>query len=219
MGLARGLERRLERLVDGLAARLFRGRVHPIELGSRLVREADLALFDTAGGPGAPNAYRIVLGGEAEDSLVLDTVCRELAQYVEDAAADRGWRLEGPARVEVDFTPGDRASDVEITAGVEPGPRSAWARLQPHATGPAMDVCYNRSVIGRSGACDLHVPSDDVSRQHAVIWQEAGSVWLGDLGSSNGTYLNGEAVVGAAALVDGDRIAFGDTGFTYGPAT
>jgi len=219
MGLARGMERRLERLVDGLAARLFRGRVHPIELGARLVREADLNLFDTPGGPGAPNAYRVLLGGEADDDGALDTVSRELAQYVEDAAADRGWRLEGPARVDVAFVPGDRASDVGIEVAVEPGKREAWALLTPLGGGPAVEVCFNRSTVGRSGTCDVHVPTEDVSRRHALIWQEAGSVWVVDLGSSNGTFLNGEAVVGAAAMIDGDRVAFGDTEFTFGPVT
>jgi len=218
MGLARGLERRLERLVDGLAARLFRGRVHPIELGSRLVRQADLALFETMGGPGAPNVYRVILGGEPEEASVLEEVGRELGRYVEEAAADRGWRLEGPARVEVEFVAGDRASDVEIEATVEPGTREAWAVFQPLVVGPPLPICVNRSVIGRSGACDVHIPSENVSRHHAVIWQEAGSTWVADIGSSNGTYLNGEKVIGAAQLVEGDRLAFGDTEFTFGSA-
>jgi len=215
MGLARGLERRLERLVDGLAARLFRGRVHPIELGSRLVREADLALFDTPGGPGAPNAFRVVLGGEPEEAPILTEVCRELARYVEDAAFDRGWRLEGPAQVEVAFVPGDRASDVQITAAVSPATRPPWARFESLTGGTATDIRVNRSVIGRSGVCDVHIPAEDVSRQHAVVWQEAGSMWIADIGSSNGTYVNGERTTGAATLVEGDRVAFGETEFTF----
>jgi hypothetical protein len=215
MGLARGLERRLERLVDGLAARLFRGRVHPVELGSRLVREADLALFETPGGPGAPNVFRVTLGGEPEEAAVLDTVEAELAGYLEDAAADRGWRLEGPAHVEVIIAAGDRASEVEITAEVMAGPRPAWATLVPLAGGGPIDVTVNRAVVGRSGACDIHLSGDDVSRTHGLIWLEAGSAWVADLGSSNGTFLNGEAVAAPAAIVDGDRIAFGETEFVY----
>ncbi len=217
MGLARGLERRLERLVDGLAARLFRGRVQPVELGSRLVREADLNLFDTTGGPGAPNVYEVVLGGEPDDPEVLEMVSRELAQYVEDAAADRGWRLEGPARVDVGFVPGDRASDVVITTAVEPGKRPAWARLDPVAGGAPLEITVNRSVVGRSGTCDVHIATDDVSRHHAVVWQEAGATWVADIGSSNGTTVNGEAVAGAVPLVDGDRLTFGETEFVFRP--
>jgi FHA domain/FhaA, N-terminal domain len=191
--------------------------VPPVELGSRLVREADLNLFDTMGGPGAPNVFEVVLGGEPDDPEVLEMVSRELARYVEDAAADRGWRLEGPARVDVGYGPGDRASEVEITTAVEPGRRLAWAHLEPVAGGATVDVTINRSVVGRSGTCDVHVAGDDVSRHHAVLWQEAGSIWVADIGSSNGTTVNGEAVAGAVPLVDGDRLAFGETAFVFRP--
>jgi hypothetical protein len=217
MGLARGLERRLERLVDGLASRLFKGRVHPVELGSRLVREADLALFETPGGPGAPNAYRVTMGGEAVEQEVLTTVRRELAQFVEDAAADRGWRLEGTAWVDVEVVPGDRPSDVAIECWVEPGPRAPWARLDPHEGGPSIAITVNRAVVGRSGGSDVHIPVDDVSRLHALIWQESGSAWLSDLGSSNGTYLNGEKITGSTPIGDGDRISFGGAEFVIRP--
>lgn len=217
MGLARGLERRLERLVDGLASRLFRGRVHPVELGSRLVREADLALFETPGGPGAPNAFRITLGGEAVEPEVLTAVRSELAQFVEDAAADRGWRLEGTAWVDVEITPEGRPSDVEIECWVEPGPRQPWARLEPAAGGAPLPITVNRAVVGRSGGSDVHVSSDDASRIHALIWQESGSAWIADLGSSNGTFLNGERLMEAAPIVDGDRISFGGVEYMIRP--
>ena len=217
MGLARGLERRLELLVDGLASRLFKGRVHPVELGSRLVREADLALFETPGGPGAPNAYRVTMGGEAVEQEVLATVRRELAQFVEDAAADRGWRLEGMAWVEVEVVPGDRPSDVAIECWGEPGPRGPWARLDPHEGGSSVPITVNRAVVGRSGGSDVHIPIDDVSRVHALIWQESGSAWLSDLGSSNGTYVNGERITGSTPIGDGDRISFGGAEFVIRP--
>jgi hypothetical protein len=61
VSLARGLEQRLERLIDGIAARLFRGRMHPVELGTRLVREADLALRTGPAGPVAPNDFEVAL--------------------------------------------------------------------------------------------------------------------------------------------------------------
>ena len=217
MGLARGLERRLERLVDGLASRLFKGRVHPVELGSRLVREADLATFETPGGPGAPNAYKVTMGGESVDTEVLTTVRKELAQFVEDAAADRGWRLEGMAWVDVEVVPGDRPSEIAIECWVEPGPRLPWARLDPHETGPSIPITVNRAVVGRSGGADVHIPKDDVSRVHALIWQESGSAWLADLGSSNGTYLNGERIAESVEIADGDRITFGGSEFVIRP--
>ncbi len=219
MGLARGIERRLERLVDGLAARLFRGRIHPVELGTLLVREADLGIYETPGGWGVPNRFIVTMGGEPVDGEVLHAVERELAAFVEDSALERGWRLEGPARVAVSIDPGRRPAEVEIDAAIEPGTRPVWARLKPvdGSNGP-LEVAINRAVVGRSTTSDIQVPTEDVSRTHAVIWQEAGSAWVGDLESSNGTFVNGERVEGPTPIVDGDLITLGRTEFVVGRA-
>ena len=52
---------------------------------------------------------------------------------------------------------------------------------------------------------------------HALIWQESGSAWLADLGSSNGTYLNGERISESSEIADGDRITFGASEFVIRP--
>lgn len=216
MGVARGLERRLEQLVDGLASRLFRGRIHPVELGSRLVREADLALFETPAGSGAPNVFKVTLGGDPVDGEVLAAVRRELAEFVEEAAADRGWRLEGPARVVLVIAPRERSSHAQIEAWVESGARPPWATLEPTVgDGPGLPITVNRAVAGRSGECDVRITADEVSRKHALIWRESASTWVADLGSSNGTFLNGERLDGPATLEDGDAVAFGESRFVF----
>jgi hypothetical protein len=213
MGLARGLERRLEQLVDGLAARLFRGRIHPVELGTRIVREADLAAFETPAGPGAPNAFTVTLGGEPEPDDAVAAAIAELEAVMAEAAAERGWRLEGPVTVRIGFGDGP-ASNAAVEATVEPGPIPAWAHLID-ATNNAIEVGSNRSVIGRSSTADVHLPNDEVSRQHALLWREGGTIWLADLGSSNGTSVNGVATTSAVDLIEGDRVAFGATEFTF----
>jgi len=213
MGLARGLERRLEQLVDGLAARLFRGRIHPVELATRIVREADLAAFETPVGPGAPNAFTITLGGETEPEDAIAAAVFELEAVMTDAAAERGWRLEGPVSVRIAFGDGP-ASSAAVEATVEPGPIPAWAQLI-NAKNDAIEVGANRAVIGRSSDADVHLSNDEVSRQHALLWREAGTTWLVDLGSSNGTSVNGVAATSAVDLIDGDRLAFGATEFTF----
>ena len=66
------------------------------------------------------------------------------------------------------------------------------------------------AVIGRSRACAVQIAETTVSRQHAVFVVELGSVRLRDLGSSNGTYVNGKRVDGSQALSDGDRVVVGE---------
>ncbi|MEE8498712.1 MAG: FhaA domain-containing protein [Acidimicrobiia bacterium] len=212
MGLARGLERRLERLVDGLAAHLFRGRIHPVELGTRIVREADLAVFETHAGPGAPNAFVVTLGGEVESAEAVAEAERELEAVMSEAAAERGWRLDGPVTVTIQFGEG-AASSASVQASVDPGPVTPWAYLEP-ATGNPLELGLIRSIVGRGKTADVHLTNDDVSRQHALLWREAGAIWLADLDSANGTFINDERLTDVMDLLNGDRITFGGTDLT-----
>lgn len=215
MGVARGIERRLERLVDGFASRLFRGRMHPVELGAMLVREADLALIDRPAGPTAPNLYRITMGGEQVEREVLDPVAAELARFVEDAAADRGWRLEGPARVGIVIADDHRAADASVKTAFKEAPLAPWAVLHPlDPSAPAREVGHIRTLVGRGSDADIQITSDTVSRAHALVWQEAGAAWVADLDSANGTYVNGSRVVDPVGIAAGDLLTFGDVGFT-----
>lgn len=61
-------------------------------------------------------------------------------------------------------------------------------------------------TIGRDESCDLVIPERQVSRQHARIRHESGRHILEDLGSKNGTFVNGSEVVEPHPLQDGDEI-------------
>jgi FHA domain-containing protein/uncharacterized protein DUF1707 len=90
----------------------------------------------------------------------------------------------------------------------------AWrsARL-PRLALPAGE----RAVIGRSRDCDCVVGDPTVSRSHALLRHAEGRWWLGDLGSLNGTWLNGRRVVEDVEVRVGDDVAFGDAAFRLAP--
>jgi EAL domain-containing protein (putative c-di-GMP-specific phosphodiesterase class I) len=69
-------------------------------------------------------------------------------------------------------------------------------------------------TIGRSEEADLHVDSTRVSREHAVIDREGNNYRLRDLGSTNGTFLNGRRVE-QAPLADGDAVRIADVEFSF----
>lgn len=73
------------------------------------------------------------------------------------------------------------------------------------------EVLGDRDVaIGRSPSCDVVLEGDELaSRRHALIRARGGRYTLVDLGSSNGTYVNGYEIRGESELHDGDRIAVG----------
>ena len=61
-------------------------------------------------------------------------------------------------------------------------------------------------IIGRDERCDLVVPERQVSRQHAAITLEGEGYVVRDLGSKNGTFVNGRELNGPHVLQDGDEI-------------
>ncbi len=67
--------------------------------------------------------------------------------------------------------------------------------------------------IGRHDSCHLHLASQEVSRNHAEIIQRGGRLWIRDLGSTNGTFLNHERLNGEALLQKQDILHFGSVEF------
>ena len=67
-------------------------------------------------------------------------------------------------------------------------------------------------TVGRANGCQVALPDDSyVSQLHARIFRKDNRLWLEDLGSTNGTYLNAKAVSAPVALRRGDRVQIGRT--------
>src|SRR5205823_8427107 len=89
----------------------------------------------------------------------------------------------------------------EITLQIIEGPNA----------GQALDV-EGAAVIGRDPAsAALVIEDSEASRRHASLIPEGQSLNVEDLGSTNGTFVNGERLVGARVLVPGDRLRVGTT--------
>lgn len=71
-------------------------------------------------------------------------------------------------------------------------------------------VTGDEFLLGRGADCDLRLHDSAASRHHCLIRIRGGEVTLADLGSSNGTYLNGTRVLSQTALHTGDEIRIGD---------
>ncbi len=70
--------------------------------------------------------------------------------------------------------------------------------------------------LGRSAASDIILKSDDyVSSRHARLTHHGGLLYVEDVGSTNGTFVNGRKTVGATPLRSGDTMRIGSTTFRY----
>src|SRR3989442_15597347 len=74
------------------------------------------------------------------------------------------------------------------------------AQLIPLDGGPAIDIVKDLIVVGRKEECDLRLDHKSVSKMHCIIVKTDGLLLLRDLGSTNGTRVNGQRVRRAALL-------------------
>ncbi|MFI5317405.1 MAG: FHA domain-containing protein [Myxococcota bacterium] len=94
-----------------------------------------------------------------------------------------------------------------------PSDRTAILFCPPLA--PVEIAAGARVAIGRGRDCELALFTDSASRRHAEVYAEGPEFYVRDLGSKNGTYVNGEPVTRPRALRPGDRVNVGSTAITF----
>jgi hypothetical protein len=200
--ILKDFERRLGGLVEGFFATTFRSGLQPVELAKRMMREMDASKTVGVKEVWAPNRYVFTLSEsdgqrfeQAEQALV-----SELKQVVREAAAERGWGLVGPPEVEFEVDP-------DLGKGRFVGERGSLVRL---ADGVSTALAKPSVTIGRLPGCDVVVDDAGASRQHARIRRTDSGFVLTDLGSTNGTMVNGDPIQ-EHVLEHGDRITIGET--------
>ena len=85
--------------------------------------------------------------------------------------------------------------------------------MQGANAGKEIKVSKEQFVIGRGDDCHLRAKSDAISRRHCILVLNQNQVLLRDLGSKNGSYVNGDRVEGERVLKSGDNLKFGPLEF------
>jgi hypothetical protein len=105
------------------------------------------------------------------------------------------------------------------SAGLGGDGRAGTPKLRVHsAAGLRAGSAYDLSdgaLLGRGDQVDIQLEDSFASSRHARLVPEGDVMVLEDLGSTNGTYLNGEPLRGPQPLHAGDRIRIGDSEFTF----
>ena len=97
---------------------------------------------------------------------------------------------------------------VEWLSSLQADLEAAWQRPRiPSLALPGGTA--TRMIVGRAPNCDCVVPEDCVSRRHAQLWRDGERWYVRDLGSRNGTRVNGVRVIEATEVRPGDRLDLG----------
>ncbi|MFJ3957339.1 FhaA domain-containing protein [Arthrobacter sp. NPDC090010] len=234
MGLLDRVERGLEKAVRSVFSGGAKAQLQPVEIASRLRREIDNKVLTVSTSRSiAPNSFDVLLG-EADYARAEEwgtALAEELCDVVIQHAKSQGYTLPGPVRVafvrESEIKPGEvqiqsRADRSQGTAsGGAPRP-PAPARSAPPRVQPVLDYNEQRYslnapsiILGRASDADIPVDDTGVSRRHLEIRTQGNASWAVDLGSTNGTYINGQKLDGSIELTDGSVITMGRARLTF----
>ena len=216
----RDFERRLGGLVEGLFSKTFRSGVQPIELAKRLIKEMDAGRTVGVNEVWAPNHFRFSLSADDHERLAHAeiAIAKELASVMLENAGERGWGLVGPPEVTFEIDDRLKKGDIGCVASLVEGPEKIEPAASPAPTLVVRENGRERTVklsgeiatIGRLPQCEVAIADKGASRRHAQIRLKHGVATLTDLGSTNGTEVNGHPVQ-TTTLDDGDRISIGAT--------
>lgn len=228
MGALHRFEQRLEGMVSGAFARAFRSAVQPVEIAAALQREVDnSAQILSRDRRLAPNGFTIDLSGTDYDRLSSygQALSGELAAMLHEHAQEQHYIFAGPLKLEFqradDLTTGRFRVRSEAAAQVTPAPGQSTTDSAAHRATVFLEIGGKRHplkapglVIGRGSNADLRIDDPGISRRHVEfrVQSKNGDPALSvvDLGSTNGTTVNGHRVQ-HALLTDGALVQIGGT--------
>jgi Protein of unknown function (DUF3662)/FHA domain len=200
-------------MVEGVFAKAFRSTIRPVELARRLAREMDDHVsVGVRGTPVAANHYTVYLSPSdyQEFAEVLDALRRELCDAARAHARDEGYGFMGPVEVEMVMEDSFGTGWFEVEGRFREGAGGAGAGSLVLPTGDRFTLAEHVITIGRRPESNIVLADPNVSRGHAEIRPQGDGFLLVDLGSTNGSKVNGTRV-DQHMLRDGDEIQFGNT--------
>jgi FHA domain/Domain of unknown function (DUF1707) len=148
-------------------------------------------------------------GACAEDRLSVDTLSHRLEiVYTARSRDELEWLLADLPQPHALM----RAAVTAVTAISRWSNRLEQAWREPRTTRFTLPF-HERTIVGRSRSCGCIVADPTVSRAHAALSYADGSWSLRDLGSTNGTFVNGRRISGETEVKPGDEVAFGGARF------
>lgn len=214
-------EKSVKGAVNGVFSKFGSKDLKPVDLSSALEREIDAEAMPVGRDRTvAPNEYRFKLSTADFDRIEQwgsEVLANELADNLTQYAKSQHYAFVGPVMVifeeDLDLPKGSFNLSSESVQG-NAVPVTTTDQAEDH---PMLDINGNpylltesKTVIGRGSGCDIVIDDPGISRKHLEIDLTPNGVIARDLGSTNGTYVEGHQVP-AATLLDGNTITIGRT--------
>lgn len=215
MGFFDRLEHALERAVNTAFAKTFKSGVQPVELTAALRREVDTKASVVARDRIlVPNIFTISLARADYDRMVAmgPTLIDELGRALTRHAQSQNYQFSGVIQITLEHSPdltvGLLAIRSENVAGAV-----RWSGVLD-VNGRRYALSRARTVIGRGTDADITVDDASISRKHIEILWDGSRAQANDLGSTNGSLVNGRKLT-SSALESGSTIELGATRVTF----
>ncbi|MEZ3161855.1 DUF3662 and FHA domain-containing protein [Microbacterium sp. BWT-B31] len=215
MGLLDSFEKGLERAVNSAFAKTFRSGIQPVEIASALRSELDKkAAVVTRDRILAPNTFTVRLSpsDDANMRAIGPALGDELDALVHKHAKSQGYTFAGP--VTISLVQDDQLSTgtLRVDSSTAQG-KVSW-RGVIDVEGKRHPLVKSRTVIGRGSDADITIADAGTSRKHVEILWDGERAMVRDLGSTNGTQLDGRRVAEAPLPAD-STIRIGRTDIVF----
>ena len=135
----------------------------------------------------------------------------ELVEAAREYAREEGYHFMGPVRVDLVADEAMRPGRFVVLATLRQASGGVGAGSLVLPSGQRIALGDRPVTIGRMSECTVPLNDQNVSRRHAEIRPGRGAYVVNDLGSTNGTMVNGTRIAGEQRLADGDILSFGST--------
>jgi hypothetical protein len=203
LGLLDSFERGLERAVNGAFAKTFKSGVQPVEITSALRRELDTnAVIVARDRILVPNRFVVQLSPADHQrmSSLGPTLIDELTGLVQRHASSQNYQFAGGVSIRLDQDSSLSEGIIRVSSENVKGEISWIPVLDINGTRHA--ITRARTVIGRGSDADITVDDSSISRKHVEILWDGKRAQVNDLGSTNGSELNGQKVAKAPLPTD-----------------
>lgn len=225
MGVFDRFEKAVEQGVNAPFSKMFKSKVKAVDIASAIRQSMDTHQASLSNGQVVvPNDYEVCLAQadlDAVENSNSQVLSQELEYEVTRHAKEQNFSFVGPISIRFSVDPGQTTGAIAVHSLTKRGPAAPVTTAQATPQHPIIDIEGRQwlltepvTVIGRGSEADIVIHDSGVSRRHLELRITPTGVIATDLGSTNGTYIEGHRI-DAATLLDGNELTIGRTHIVF----